>query len=428
MKITVCFQVIPDLSAAAQKDLPATPDQEVSGLHQRVLDTYDESALELALRLRDQDSSVELTAVTVSDRDDKRIYESLYALGFSRVIRIACTVAPFSPKTKAALLAAQAADADLILAGRQSGLSGSQMTPRYLAEALQIPFVDNVCKLAPAETGVRFQAIGGGKISEGILVSPAVALVSDGGWLRIPTLRARMAVKSMQCQAIAAELQQSAEIRPIALHRPPAREACRWIEGTPAVQASEILRLLKSAQDTRESNDQRSQLMRLTYGGALIAEFSEPQTEPPQMSAPNDAWVQDYSEQADDSITGLSDADLVYLAGRGIGGAEERGALQEAAKHTGAQIGATRAAVLAGWYPIGLQVGISGLQLNSRAALVLGASGAAAFTAGLERCGMLIAVNNDAEAPIFRRADYGVLASCSDILQALNAAAQSPNE
>lgn len=404
-----------------EEKLPHSPEQAVQGVYQRALDSYDESALELALRLRDQAPETELTAVTVSAQEDARVYESLYALGFSEVVRIDCALPPFSPRATAELLAEAVRGADLILAGRQSGLAGTQMVPRHLAQRLGLPYVDHVCALEACGGGVRFRAAGDGKITEGTLTAPAVLLAGDAGWLRIPTLKARLAAKKLRCRTVLADAPQCEELRPAALYRPPAREACRWITGTAEEQAAEILSLLEQSSAARRSEDADQACRRKTYGGALIAEYAQPPELPAPWTAPSEQWVSDWQERADDCAAGLGKAELVFLAGRGVSQPSERETLRLAAEKAGAQIGATRAAVLAGWYPIGLQVGISGLNLQAGAVLLFGASGAAALTAGLDACGTVIAVNKDPEAPVFRRADYGVQADCGEILRAMQA-------
>lgn len=424
MKVTVCFQVVPDLGLVPDGKLPALPEQEIQGNYPRILDTYDESALELALRLRDHNQDIVLCAVTVSRQEDSRIYESLYALGFAEVIRVDCAVRPFASKTKACLLAARMQDSGLILTGRQSGLSGSKMTPRYLAETMGYPYVDNVCSLEEVPGGIFFRASGEGKNAEGTITAPAVMMVGDGGWLRIPTLRAKLAAKKKQCRTVSEELFLQDEVFPVALHCPPAKAECRWIGGQPSEQAKKILSLLEDKKTAREKEKMDERCLRKTYGGVLIAEYAQPVPKLKRMSPRDDTWITAYTETDDGGTADLKNAELVLVAGRGVDQPDMRAGLSETAAALGAMVGATRAAVLAGWYPAGMLIGISGLSLHSRAVVLFGASGAAALTAGLEQCGLVIAVNKDTEAPVFRRADYGIKGDCGEILGELKKAVE----
>lgn len=122
-----------------------------------------------------------------------------------------------------------------------------------------------------------------------------------------------------------------------------------------------------------------------------------------------------YDPSGDD----LVGAELVIAAGRGIGSKQNFEKLVEIAGRLGAKAGATRAAVMNGWAPMSAQIGVSGVSLKARVCLVLGASGAGAFLAGLENCERVIAVNTDDTAPIFRRADFGLVADCRAVLEQL---------
>lgn len=105
------------------------------------------------------------------------------------------------------------------------------------------------------------------------------------------------------------------------------------------------------------------------------------------------------------------EADLTNARVLVIGGAGTRGdfrLLQELADLLGGQLGATRVAVDAGWAPREWQVGQTGSVARPKLAIVCGASGAMQFTVGIEAADTVVAVNLDAEAPIFDHADYGI--------------------
>jgi electron transfer flavoprotein alpha subunit len=115
----------------------------------------------------------------------------------------------------------------------------------------------------------------------------------------------------------------------------------------------------------------------------------------------------------------LEDAQLLLVGGRGIKGPAAFKRLQEIAGKLGGAAGLTRAAAINGWGPMELVVGQSGIAASPKACVVFGASGAAAFMAGVEDSERLIAVNNDPDAPIFSKSDYGIIADAPSAIERL---------
>jgi len=109
---------------------------------------------------------------------------------------------------------------------------------------------------------------------------------------------------------------------------------------------------------------------------------------------------------------------LLLAGGRGAG---EQGIakMRRLASGLGGEIGLTRTAAQNGWGDFECLVGQSGRVANPEACVVFGASGAAAFMAGVEQAHTLIAVNTDPDAPIFTYADYGVIADAGTVLEHL---------
>ena len=414
MEIYVCFQVVPDLAAAYGDWWPKQPSELPIGRFTRTIDVYDESALELALRLRDSDNGIRLTAVTVSDTDDARLYGILFALGFHRVLRIDCPVKAFRPGAKAALLAKHIQDADLILAGRQSGMSGSRMTPRHLAEALSLPWLDDVCSLLPAEGGLSFRSAGGGEVRSGIVDKPAVLLVGESGWLRIPTLKEKLATSKMRAEIVPEELPLTEDTLPAQLFKREYVRRCTFLEGNIEQQADECIRIFQQQSGSVQITEDEAK-SRPVYGGLMTAVFSETADTP--LPVCPEAWPADYQLSADSSMKGLADAKKVVVAGRG---ANNHASLKEISKLLGADFGATRAAIMNGWYPIALQIGVSGAQLHAGCVLVLGASGAPALMSSLSQCPCVIAVNSDSNAAVFRSSDYGIVGDCKNFIDTLS--------
>ena len=128
-------------------------------------------------------------------------------------------------------------------------------------------------------------------------------------------------------------------------------------------------------------------------------------------------------EQAHEEQTGpsIEEADILVTGGRGLGAPEAFGELEQLASALGGAVASTRAVVDAGWYPYPTQIGQTGKVVSPKVYLGFGVSGAIQHKVGMQTSQTIIAVNKDANAPIFEFSDLAVVGDLHQIVPQLTA-------
>lgn len=127
-------------------------------------------------------------------------------------------------------------------------------------------------------------------------------------------------------------------------------------------------------------------------------------------------------EQAGGDQIDLTKAEVIVAVGRGVGGADKMAPLEELAGLLRAEMGASRPVIDAGWLPRDRQIGSSGQTVAPKLYLAFGISGAIQHLVGMKGASVIVAVNKDAGAPIFKVAHYGIVGDLHEVAPAINAA------
>ena len=264
--IIVCFKLIYDYDQVLISDWSHLASQEADISYVRqIYNCFDESALELALRMKDfyaaQGEEIQLTALTVADESCLSFLKTLYAIGYDNVVRVD-PIDPdaFSPLTVArqifSYIKSTGFSYDALLFGEKAAPFDSGQVPYYVAQLLQLPTLSGLTSLEATKDGYLAHCRTETTLYKVQVTKPAVYLVGNckQTYLRVPTLREKLrgSKKEITCRSYS-HLEEK-NIKPgRILYEPKTRSSLMLEDASPKKLALQLLEIIKREGPTNEN-------------------------------------------------------------------------------------------------------------------------------------------------------------------------------
>lgn len=224
MKIVSCIKQVYDLDIVLENDWVVDDTQHFVDIHyaNRIMNSYDEASLELMLRIKDKNDSIETKAITIGDKQSESILQKALAIGVDETLRIDVSLNPIkNPFDNATLLYESVKDdesIDLILCGKQSDSTNYGQTGQILAEKLHWSCFTNVFEIEYIENQYHLSRLLKDGVENVVTKGPLVitSIPSPGKFLRMATLRDMLKAKKsdiniMNTKAVADVLSKSSK-------------------------------------------------------------------------------------------------------------------------------------------------------------------------------------------------------------------------
>ena len=253
MNLLVCFKILQDVDSVMQTDWE---NASAGGLNisytQKQIGFYDEAALEMALRLKEEAGAegemVNITALTIDPEPQTFFYRNFFAVGIDQVVRITWEGdLRFRPRQVAGLLAewAREKEVDGILLGRQTSNGDNGQTPQLLAARLGLPCVTHVTELSWRREGVLVTHQVDGGVRRALTAGRMVYSIGNAlhPYLRVATLREKLKTSKRQetISPVETAVQEQTDPFLLWLRREQKGKSCVFLTGETAAEKTRML-------------------------------------------------------------------------------------------------------------------------------------------------------------------------------------------